>query len=343
MAKPPPGKSSGRGSINDDEGKIEVESGDIPHVTDTEIKDAAEKVRETAVSKGKSERDKAEGDYTIMNPDSMIRPDFASDEEIEEQAKWIPGRFEPYITPNPLDIETLVKRADTIATVFNCSGNNLTDSRLSGAYEIAMTRSDEWEGKAGENFEKYMASLPTIMGNHGKVANMLQIEAQKMIELYKNRRKGAKDIADQAVKAIEAIDDSKGEGLEFLLAVIITIGTFVGLGGGGLAIVGAGVASGATLGGPFLPDDKEELPLGADTIEEVLENMKKALDELDKSITEQEDTLIDAMKFNESEIRPHISDDFGKETLLLPMRPELAGADVKTIKERFHQFTDGDR
>lgn len=339
----PPGKGQGgKGSQDSTGGVVSVEPSDTPHVSDDELTAAAEAVFEAALDKAKSERDFAESSYGFYDPRRVNRPDFPSDEEIQEQLEWIPGRFEPYLTPDSRDVEYLVNEMGGVATVFNAPGNELVDADLSTAYGIVEERATGWEGAAGENFATYVASLPAIMANHGRVANMLQIEAQKMVELYKTRRKSAKDIADQTVQAIEAINDSNGAFLEALLAVVIVGGTMVGLGGGGLAIAGAAVASGATMGGPFLPEEKEPLPLGADTVAEVLDNMKKALDELDISLDEQEDILIDAMQYNESVIRPEISDEFGRETLLLPMRPELAGADITSIKSRFIQFTDGD-
>ncbi|MGH8880880.1 MAG: hypothetical protein ACRD0P_26590, partial [Stackebrandtia sp.] len=234
--------------------------------------------------------------------------------------------------------DDLIERIKPVATEFGLTGTDLKDKGR-GEFETAQNLVEPWDGAMAEAFTKnFLNPIPSIMLNHGRLATVLHAEAVKTKEVYKVRRKNAKDIADKSVEAIEAITDSNGGVFAVMFAAIIAAGTFMTLGAGGVAFTGAALISGATLAGPFAPGDKEEVPLGADSIEGVLDNMSNALDDIDKSCGEEQNTLNEAMERTDMMVHPEVFVEDNKQTKLLPLKPELAGADVESIRDRFVQF-----
>ncbi|MFD0560152.1 hypothetical protein FB566_4146 [Stackebrandtia endophytica] len=312
-------------------------------VTDTEITEAAKEVVDAARKKVTAEaaqRKKGGGFGSNLGPGLSEQLTDADRAAIEEGLSWIVERFETYHTPHPKEFDLLIEKMDIVAAAFGKSDKGFAETDL-GMITVAQEYVSEWDGALATNFsENFLSKMPIVMENQGLLARLLHNEMLKTKAMYETRRKNAVDIANDAVKAIEAINESKGIGLKVALAVIISVGTFMTLGTGTFAMVGAAAVSGATIGGPFIPEDKEKVPLGADTVEEVLDNLREALKKLDEKVDEQENTLIEAMERTDLMVYPEVygQDKNEKATHMLPIKPRLMGASQSEIESGLVQF-----
>lgn len=313
-------------------------------VTGTQITDAAKEVVEVARKKAtiEAQKDKKQKGGFGPNLGPGLSQELTEKElaAIEEGVDWILERYESYLTPAPDDFDLLIEKVNIVAGAFGKSKDEFAETDL-GMITIAQDYVGEWEGALADNFnENFLSKMPGIMENQGLVAKLLHDQAVKTKSVYVTRRENVLEIAEETVTAIEAINDSKGTELGILLAAIIAAGTFMTLGTGTFALVGAAAIAGSTLGGPFAPGEKEKVPLGADTVEGVINNMRDALDKLDKNVGDEENTLIEAMERTDLTVYPEVygQEENRKATHLLPIKPNLVGASQTDIKSGLIQF-----
>lgn len=313
-----------------------VVPGKIEYVSDSDITDAADAVVEAAFVKAKEMQDTITG-YPFPSDSTGLGMGPLSDEKIRELLEWIPGRFERYLTPDPAVFDYTIAQVGKVANEFGTTGSGLRNSDR-GAFFTAKHNAGLWKGNMAEKFNaNFLGPIEGIMENHGRVATLLHNEIEKTKAVYLNRRKTAKEVADKTVEAIEAI--ALDGGITVMLAFLISAGTVLTLGGGGFAVAGAALIIGGTIGGPLIPGDGESVPLSADSVGGVLDNMRAALDSLDESIKGETDTLNEAMKETDKSVYPEVFDADGQETKMLPMRPNLLDASPEQIKAQFFKYS----
>lgn len=308
------------------------------YITDEEIKAAAHEVERRAFAKACEERDSDNADMTILTEGAFDSNDGKTDDEIRAELSWIRPRFDEFLSPYPRDFDEFIPKMKNVAAFFGQEKHAFGDDRFKWI-DSSEKYVGEWEGELATNFtDYYLRPIPSIISNQGKLAHSLYENAWAMKSIYQGGRQDARDIAKQAVEAIDAIKDVKGiESLKIMLAAVIAA---TALAGPALTAVGAsttaqfmnaGIAAGSIMGGPFLKDGKE-LPLGANTVEEVLDNMRAALDKVDERIRREEDTVIEALKKTDEVAYPRVTGDNKKTTELVPMLPDLQGRTRDEIK-----------
>lgn len=320
------------------------------YITDEDIKHWAHEVERKAFEKRCKERDSDEADETILTEGMPIDgpADTLTDDQIREELKWVRPRIEEFLKPYPRDFDDFIQKMKGVAAFFGQEKNSFGDDRFKWI-ETAEKNVATWEGALATNFtDYYLRPIPTIVSNQGKLAHSLYENAWAMKSIYQGGRQDARDIAKQAVEAIDAIKDVKGiESLKILLAAVIAATAIAGptmtalaVGGNAAQLANAGIAAGSIMGGPFMKEGKE-LPLGANTVEEVLKNMDDALKKVEEKIKKEEDTVIDALKKSDSVVYPLAGGDSKKATELVPMLPKLLTATKEETTKGMIQFPEG--
>ncbi|ADD41834.1 hypothetical protein [Stackebrandtia nassauensis] len=319
--------------------------------TDKELEDAVNKLVEVAKKKAQEEADQArrsvEGKKSFEG--DVLEYPYTREEVtkmIEDGAKEIKERFAAVYTPKPDDFDTMISRMQQVEAVLGAyepSKNTTKETPvIGGGGDLELLRTSvsdmsDWQGKLKNAFvDNYLTPFPRITVTQGGLARFLRHQAEWMQAIYKRRRYDAKKTADQGVEAIEAIDDSKGSEAAIALAAIIGLATLLGPMGSSLAF-GLGtsaVVAGTGIGAEFIEEDKE-VPLGADTVQGVIDNVYKALEESDKTMVEEEGKVLDALKQIEGVVYPLVmGPDIDKGTELTPMRPAIVDTmDVEELKD----------
>lgn len=346
--KPGP-KGNGDGTNGTDGTEM---TGDLSrNPTDPELEAAVNKLIETAKNKAQDEADKArravertgitfEGDvaeypYTPQEVTEMI----------EKGCEEIRERYKPIYTPNPEAFSDMIKNMQSVEATMGAyaPGADIDEDTevIGGGGDLellrtAVTDMGDWQGDLRDTFvDNYLTPFPRIIATQGGLARFLRQHAQLMRAIYARRRADAKYLAEEAVNAIEAIDDSKGHDLKIALAAIIGVATLVGAGAGmAVALGSAAVIVGTDMGSNFVEEDKK-VPLGADTVQGVVDNLFKALDESDKTMVEDEEKVMEALINIEGIAYPMVmGPESGKGTELVPMMPEITKVfDIEDLKD----------
>lgn len=331
--------------------------------TDDEIREAVEKLKEAAKKKA---LDEATDSWIDGNGQGHHEtPSDETKERIDEELAALEKHFEDKLSPKPDDFDFLIdttKKVEGSLGVFAAAkdlGKN--SDRIGGNADFGLVDTakgeiqKDWDGKLrNQLIDNYLTPLyPNIIATQGGVARFLRQHAELMKRIYQRRRSDAKKIAEQGVTAIEAITDSKGSDLKILLSVV---GGLIGLGAamagpfaapiaGPLAIglSSAAWSAGSAIGGNFIPADKDPVPLGADTVEGVVDNIYKALADSDKTMQDEEDELLEALQAVEGVMYPMtMGSDLDKGNDLSPMRPDIADtSDVEDLKDGMTVYGDG--
>lgn len=318
------------------------------NITDEAIIDKAQELHDKAYDKAVYERDEANGVHANQNnPEVLIFNDGPTDDEIREKLSWVVDRFRETLKPFPRDFDPLIDKIKAIETAFGQEEDSFGDPDL-GMIETSANYMAQWEGALSTNFnEKFLGPMPIIAANHGKLASYLRDHAEKMKSIYESGRQDALNIAEKGVEAIDAINDSNGKDLMIALAVLIAAGTLAGPALGvasaplAVQLANAAVIAGSVLGGPFV-EKGEEVPLGGDTVEEVMNNVRDALDASAKRIFEEEGYLLDALKKSEGEVFPQTSGNLDGHTALLPQQPKVFTATDEELTAGLVQFDSED-
>ncbi|GAA4921383.1 hypothetical protein LX16_4944 [Stackebrandtia albiflava] len=313
---------------------------------DEAIRDAVEKMLKAAKEKA---LDEATDSWIDGNGQGHHEtPSDETKQRIDEEMESLRKRFEDVLTPHPDDFDSVIgttKRVEGALGVFAASKDlDENSDRIGGDADFGLIDTakgeiqNDWDGRLrNELVDNYLTPLyPNIIATQGSLARYLRQHAEIMQMIYVRRRRDAKKIAEDAVAAFEAINDSKGSDLKILLSVISGL---IGLGAAVAGPFASGVAgplaiglssaawsAGNVIGGNFIPDDKKDVPLGADTVHGVVDNVYKALDESDKTMQDEEDEVLTSLQNVEQVVYPLVmgsNAELDKGNDLVPMRPEI--------------------
>lgn len=317
----------------------------VDNIPDEQLIKTAEHLYDRTLAKSKEERDAQQADLAVIYAGSPDAPEVMSDDEIKEQLEWLVPAFKDFLSPHPRDFDDPIEKLGGIQTAFGGSDQHLENGEL-GMIAVAKDNMSKWEGDLATNFvENFAMPLEKIAVNQGKVVGWLQLHLQYMKSIYQRGRQDAEDIAKQGTEAIDAISDSRGaESLTVLLAAWIAAGTVAGPVLGalkaaiGVQLLNASVVGGAVMAGPFTKDGPP-LPMGADTVQEVMDNVRSALQEARKRITEDEKKLTEVIEKNFALILPSVLNVPADSTALVPMEPGIASVKADSISDGL--FIDG--
>ncbi|GAA4896518.1 hypothetical protein LX16_1349 [Stackebrandtia albiflava] len=298
----------------------------VDNITDEAILDAAHELRRKAIEKAKDERDDNRPSASMTQWTG--RGPGPSDEYIEEQAEWIVDAFRKYLKPFPRDFDPIIEKMKSVEAAFGEEDDSFGNPDL-GMIEVSANYLAQWEGALAISLrENFLGPFPVIAANHGKLASYLRLHMQMMKSIYESGRQDALDIAEKGQEAIDAITDCKGSDLKILLAVLIAAGTLMGpvLGAAQAALsaqlFNASIIAGSVLGGPFVKEGPT-VPLGGDTVEEVMDNVREALNKIGERLAEEEGHLLEALKKTQGEVSDVVSLNMEEATPLLLMPPKI--------------------
>lgn len=318
---------------------------------DETIRESVEKLLEAAKEKA---LDEANDRWIDGNGQGHHNPPSdATKKRIDEELESLKERFEDILSPRPKDFDELIKTMKKVEGdlgVFEASKDlDENSDRIGGNADFGLADTakgeiqKDWDGRfRNELIDKFFTPFyPNIIATQGGVARFLRQHAELMKMIYIRRRHDAKKTADDGVTAIEAINDSKGSDLKLLLSIV---GGLIGLGTAMAGPFASGIAgplamglssaawsAGNAVGGNFIKDDKE-VPLGADTVQGVVENIYKALKTSDETMQDEEDALLKSLKAIEVKIYPLVmgsNEDLFKGNDLIPMKPAITQVGLK--------------
>lgn len=342
--------SGGRGAGGSDPGEEEEEVGEEfdgidPDVTDEDITDAAEKFIDAMWKR-------AEDQFQQSRPQGKDRVDpFAEEkwakieEGLEEAQDAIRKRFKDLLTPRPSAFKPLIEKTQAVAMALGTAdaseyeeGDKVT--RLGGNDDFAFTTAaisylSHWRGDLKYTLvEDYLTPFPGIMATQGSLAKVLRNSARLLQFIFERRRSDAKQLADKATVAVESAGDSAG-GVAFMLlgilgAAIPVAGTITS------GVIGAMASTASAIGGEFAGEE-EEVPLSAGTVQGVVDNLFKALDESDETMREDEEKVLDLLQSLEVFVSPLAAyPDDTKSSELIPLTPEVPfGPEVAEVIQPF--------
>lgn len=281
---------------------------EMSEFSDEELNKKVEELQEAVIEKVRTEAETpaVSGGYPGSN---SYRPELdrvPSREEILERIGWLREMIDDILKPKPSDFDPLIDKTEKLRDLFGVESHQPGgDSRLRNI-DTSKNAIQQWDGAFADNLaEKYFAPLEDVRGNHGRMAKVLNENAIAMKATYVHARGQAKRTLDDGIKAIEAIVDSKGSELKILLAILtgatslitplLPSKTAVQLGSAGLSTLLSNL-------GEAGPEEQEEVPLGADTPEGVMNNVKEALETVKKKRGDDEDAIIKAVNDSETAI-----------------------------------------
>ena len=331
--------------------------------TDEDIRDAVKELVKAAYDKA---IEQATEQWT--DPGGGGHRNTPSDEQKEnyrKQGEELKQRFEEILSPKPEDFETLISIMNAVQGslgAYEATKDTSSDPvRIAGddGFEQASTAMVEltgWGGELRNQFlDNYLVPLfPGIVSTQGNVARFLSQHARLMKRVYERRRRDAKKIAEQGQVAIEAIVESKGSDLKLFLSIIgglvgfasAAVGPFIGTAGSlGVGLSSAAVSAASAIGGNFIPADGDPVPLGADTVKEVVDNIYEALKKNDEIMREEEAEILESLQLLEGVIYPMVG---GSDALvkagsdLVPMQPKIfTVTDPKDLREGVTAYDGG--
>lgn len=173
-----------------------------------------------------------------------------------------------------------------------------TNARLSGDIENLNDRSGKLRGRYAEAFkEKYVSRLDLAIQNQCALISSLSVAAEAQSRLWSSIANDVDAIQENAVKAMQASAPGGGAGVGVFLTVVGAIAGAVAA----VPTLGSSVAAGLAIGGTVIgtagglagsgAEAKKQVELGGSHPDTVLDNVKQALEDLNTSLTSQEQGL----------------------------------------------------
>jgi hypothetical protein len=175
-----------------------------------------------------------------------------------------------------------------------------TNARLSGDIENLNDRSGKLRGRYAEAFkEKYVSRLDLAIQNQCALVSSLSVAAEAQSRLWASIADDVSAIQEKAVKAMQSSGQGGGSGIGVFLTVVGAIAGAVAA----VPTLGSSVAAGLAIGGTVIGTagglagsgaaPKKQVELGGSHPDIVFGNVKQALEDLNTSLTSQEQGLAD--------------------------------------------------
>lgn len=257
-------------------------------------------------------------------------------EEIKEGLKWLDDMLEDFLKPDPEVFEPLIEDTAKVRDLFGVEGADHNEFMPGGVGDLndlnlAMTEIKTWRGAFSDSLASdFLMPMGDVTGNHGLIAKVLNLNVIAMQAAYIHVRNQTMDTLDKGITAIEAISDSKGITLDMILGILTSaVSMAVPLlpSTKGIQLGAAALTTALGYGKDAATEEKEEepVPLGADTIPEVVDNVKKAMEKVKENRTTDEDNIIKACTDSEDAIQKRFEMDDDAPNPVFPPRPSIQG------------------
>ncbi|MGH8882497.1 MAG: hypothetical protein ACRD0P_34980, partial [Stackebrandtia sp.] len=189
-----------------------------------------------------------------------------------ESLAWIVPFFERFTQPDPAELGTIGQPLQGIVGTLSEDVKSRLDSVKFDLHD--------WEAEAVEaSLGNFIEPSDRICDHQIDIAGILSLAADANRDMYTQVRQAAKDLAEQTLTSLEALDDTDGGGLAVVLGVtaavatgvagVLTIpisgGTSLWAAGAAGATIIAGISSGAAVG--TNTEDPVEVPLEGDSVD----------------------------------------------------------------------------
>lgn len=198
---------------------------------------------------------------------------------------WMDERFEPFFERMSAVPEAMAAHAQT-------AKESIQSGQMSAFGNVA-TAVERWGGDAQEHYKKYFVdTLPQAVTNQQGALDELSAGLLAYAAVLRQGRINAIDIANETTKSLEALEGGGSEGAPIVFAVIAAaagVAAAIPSGGTSVTITLAVISGGAGVAGSLSSlEDKPELTISGGTVEEILENMQNALNDLQQEIEDAE-------------------------------------------------------
>lgn len=320
---------------------------EIPELQNPDIEAAAEEVVKAAEEAKKNEGPDRD-DPNVQHAQSFL-------ESVPGSYDWIPEHFERFYQRNPWSVSSMVRDLDSAKT-------NLQSGNMSDIKNVESIVTGNFAGDTQEAFvDNFLNPFGPAVGNQQGVFAELQAGLCAYEALLRQSRADAKTIAEKTVSALDGLSGGflgTGSGSEVPVALAVA-GAVVGVvgaaatGGGSLgitfAIIGGGIS--VTSAGLGAGDDGElKKDVAGDTVEEVLESMQTALNELWDLMERVESAISSGLQESSNELLSYVnSGNSETKRTILPHEvnsndngsseaPELGGDDPVSMDPDDNEF-----
>jgi hypothetical protein len=302
-------------------GRVAAKVAELEEVSAFEVEERAQEVVNAAVRARKKEFEEGGGYYTDPNTgESMPRlVDTATGknyvyrhrtdqwETMEGQVvddprnvdpaqyQWVIEKFKYFHQRWPTFAGTLAYHSDEAKAA-------ITSGRMAPIETVGDIVATGWGGQSRDNFKEFFLDpFGNAVTNQQQVLDELGCSMYAYEALLQEGQIDAKKTADETIKILDGLSESSPPDAETVIKVVAVVAGVVGViasGGSGL-IIGAGLVGAGTGAAELIAKDVSEQEknrkLNGGTVDEVLEKMKGALDELKQDMETVEQNLAEAV------------------------------------------------
>ncbi|GAA2471303.1 hypothetical protein [Winogradskya humida] len=197
-----------------------------------------------------------------------------------------------------------------------------------GGFARVGTLIEDWRGPAAANFRtNFMDRFTGVTANQFSLVLTLKGAMEAERALWREARKSVDELAHAAQDSLDVLLDCNPKETSCLLTVVGSIFAIAAAGPSagaslalGLTIVGEAASSGAS----FTGDDPKPVKFDGKNAHDIVEQIRKGLEELASDITTKERVIADAMTSSHGYLQ-------GNAEAFTPRRPALADATAATV------------
>jgi hypothetical protein len=291
--------------------------------------------REPATASGPPQRPPATRDSALM---ATARAEY--EKYLEDSYHWIVPAFQAWAAHGPDRLTPAITAAKAVE-------DRLGDGQaVRFANSAQINLASQWDGSYCTNLRNFLASFLVMPGNQQTIARTLRELLEAEQALYRQAQGNMLQLAEKAEEAIKACGtENRPETRTFLTilsAVTWIAGAALAIPSGGASIY-AGVVtfnalaavSGAAAS--LLPGGDEK-SIGADRVDDVLENVSRVMREARTQIATREQDIVTALEHNHQTLaavrqRSTVTGTAGPVT---PSQPTIIGAEAGEISAHLH-------
>ena len=290
---------------------------------------------EPALTSGRPQRPSATQGSTLI---AAVREQY--EEQLEESYNWIVPAFQAWAAHDP---DALTPGINAIKAVEDRLGDGQA-VRFANSAQINLA--SQWDGSYCTSLRNFLASFLIMPGNQQTIARTLRELLEAEQALYRQAQGNMLQLAERAEEAIKACGtENRPETRTFL--TILSAVTWIA--GAALAIPSAGasiyagvvtfnaVAAVSGAAASLLPGGDAK-SIGADRVEDVLENVSQVMVEARAQIAAREEDIVAALEHNHQTLAAvrHRSTVTGTAGPVTPSQPTIINAEAGQISAHLH-------
>lgn len=278
----------------------------------------------------------------LATPGSAVLAEFreAYEKHLEDSYHWIVPAFQAWAAHDP---DALTPAIGAI----NAAADRLGDGQaVRFANSAQINLASQWDGSYCTNLRNFLASFLIMPGNQQTIARTLRELLEAEQALYRQAQGNMLQLAEKAEEAIKAVGTENRPEYKTFLTILSAV-TWIA--GAALAIPSAGASiyagvvtfnavaavSGAAAG--LLPGGDAK-SIGADKIDDVLQNVSQVMQEARAQIAAREQDIVAALEHNHQTLAAvrQRSAETGTAGPVTPSQPTIITAEPGQISAHLH-------